>query len=60
MRILLRDVYSQFSTEPEASMKSDSMVMSDQLISSRPLGQKCLLKFVPYEVDLTVEKDTKE
>ncbi|KAF7559346.1 hypothetical protein G7046_g4830 [Stylonectria norvegica] len=47
MKTLLHDVYSKYSTEPDASMKTESMVMSDQIISSRPLGQKCLLKFVP-------------
>ncbi|KAI5460004.1 cytochrome P450 [Mariannaea sp. PMI_226] len=49
MKTLLRDVYSQFKTEPDASMKSESMAMSDQLISARPLGKRCLLKFVPLE-----------
>ncbi len=47
MKILLRDVYSRFATAPEISMTPESMVMSDQLISSRPLGQRCLLQFVP-------------
>ncbi|CAM1502849.1 Fc.00g076250.m01.CDS01 [Cosmosporella sp. VM-42] len=58
MKTLLRDVYSQYRTEPEASMKTESMAMSDQLISSRPLGQRCLLKFVPSEADLIAEKET--
>ncbi|KAF5018363.1 hypothetical protein F66182_9650 [Fusarium sp. NRRL 66182] len=49
MKTLLRDVYSRHETEPEASMKSESMVMDDQLISSRPLGKRCLLKFVPVK-----------
>ncbi|KAH7144066.1 cytochrome P450 [Dactylonectria macrodidyma] len=54
MKTLLRDVYSQYSTEPDASMEVESMAMSDQLISSRPLGKKCLLKFVALEdTDLT-------
>ncbi|OAQ68193.2 cytochrome P450 4A21 [Pochonia chlamydosporia 170] len=45
MKILLRDVYSRYSTTPDASMTAESMVTSDQLISTRPLGKKCLLKF---------------
>ncbi|KAM5382641.1 hypothetical protein ACJZ2D_002431 [Fusarium nematophilum] len=47
MKTLLRDVYSKYETEPEASMKSESMAMDDQLISSRPVGKRCLLKFIP-------------
>lgn len=45
MKTLLRDVYSEFSTTPHISMTEESMAMSDQLISSRPLGQKCLIHF---------------
>ena len=45
MKTLLRDVYSRFSTSPDASMSEEAMAMSDQLISSRPLGQRCLLQF---------------
>lgn len=55
MKTLLRDVYSQYETEPDASMKSESMAMDDQLISSRPLGKKCLLKFVPIK-DIQVDE----
>ncbi|ERS98588.1 cytochrome P450 monooxygenase [Sporothrix schenckii 1099-18] len=51
MKLLLRDVYSQFQTvlagtdgKPPADMS-----MSDQIISSRPKGQSCLLKFIPRE-----------
>ena len=51
MKTLLRDVYSQYRTEPDDSMKSEAMAMSDQLISSRPLGKRCLLKFVPLGDD---------
>ncbi|OAA44857.1 Cytochrome P450 [Metarhizium rileyi] len=47
MKTLLRDVYSRYSTTPDGSMTAESMVMSDQLISTRPLGQRCLLKFHP-------------
>ncbi|KAF4442493.1 benzoate 4-monooxygenase cytochrome P450 [Fusarium acutatum] len=49
MKTLLRDVYSRYETEPDESMKSESMAMDDQLISSRPLGKRCLLKFVPVK-----------
>ncbi|KAF5254839.1 hypothetical protein FANTH_422 [Fusarium anthophilum] len=49
MKTLLRDVYSRYETEPDDSMKSESMAMDDQLISSRPLGKRCLLKFVPVK-----------
>ncbi|KAM0349329.1 hypothetical protein ACHAPU_003738 [Fusarium lateritium] len=49
MKTLLRDVYSRYETEPDSSMKSESMEMDDQLISSRPLGKQCLLKFVPVK-----------
>ncbi|KAM0562633.1 hypothetical protein ACHAPJ_002323 [Fusarium lateritium] len=49
MKTLLRDVYSRYETEPDISMKSESMAMDDQLISSRPLGKRCLLKFVPVK-----------
>jgi hypothetical protein len=45
MKTLLKDVYSEFTTTPHASMTEESMAMSDQLISSRPLGQKCLIHF---------------
>jgi hypothetical protein len=47
MKMLLREVYSRFKTLPDATMTPQDMEMSDQLISSRPLGQKCLLRFVP-------------
>jgi hypothetical protein len=47
--MLLRAVYSRFTTLPDPSMTVDDMEMSDQLISSRPAGQRCLLRFVPLE-----------
>lgn len=47
MKTLLTDIYTRYTTLPETSMSEESMAMSDQLISSRPLGQKCLLQFVP-------------
>ncbi|TQV92578.1 GTP-binding protein Sey1 [Cordyceps javanica] len=49
MKTLLRDVYSEFVTLPDASMKEEAMEMSDQLISARPIGQRCLLHFRPRE-----------
>ncbi len=49
MKLLLRAVYSGFTTLPDVSMTAESMEMSDQLISSRPAGQKCLLRFIPTE-----------
>lgn len=47
MKTLLRAVYSQFRTVPDGIMGPDDMEMADQLISSRPRGEKCLLKFEP-------------
>ncbi|KAH6604010.1 Cytochrome P450 [Trichoderma cornu-damae] len=47
MKTLLRDVYSTYSTTPHESMKEEAMAMSDQLISARPVGQKCLVRFTP-------------
>ncbi|KAL2181595.1 cytochrome P450 [Thermothelomyces heterothallicus CBS 202.75] len=49
MKMLLRAVYSTFTTLPDASMTAEEMDMSDQLISSRPAGQRCLLRFVPLD-----------
>ncbi|KAI0180135.1 cytochrome P450 3A13 [Hypoxylon sp. FL1284] len=46
MKILLRDMYSRFATVPDASMTAQDMEMSDQLISSQPMGKKCLLRLV--------------
>lgn len=45
MKVLLRDVYSNYSTAPDPAMDGLSMQMSDQLISSQPKAQKCLLRF---------------
>ncbi|KAK3682632.1 cytochrome P450 [Podospora appendiculata] len=47
MKMLLRAVYSRFETRPDETMKPEEMEMSDQLISSRPSGQRCLLRFLP-------------
>jgi len=49
MKLLLRAVYTRFVTLPDETMKQREMEMSDQLISSRPAGQRCLLKFVPLD-----------
>lgn len=49
MKTLLRDVYSGYGTTPHVSMTEEAMAMSDQLISSRPLGQRCLLHFHPLD-----------
>jgi len=49
MKILLRDVYSRFTTLPDGSMSDEDMEMSDQLISSQPRGKKCLLRLEPIE-----------
>ena len=45
MKTLLKDVYGYFSTAPHVSMTEEAMAMSDQLISSRPLGKRCMLHF---------------
>ncbi|EEU42755.1 uncharacterized protein NECHADRAFT_47676 [Fusarium vanettenii 77-13-4] len=47
MKLLLREVYSQYQTVPDPSMTEESMRAHDQIISARPFGQKCLLRFVP-------------
>ncbi|KAL1839081.1 hypothetical protein VTJ49DRAFT_1882 [Mycothermus thermophilus] len=49
MKLLLQAVYSRFTTLPDATMTEADMEMSDQLISSRPAGQRCLLRFVPLQ-----------
>ncbi|KAG9255171.1 cytochrome P450 [Emericellopsis atlantica] len=49
MKTLLRDTYSAYTTTPHASMSEESMAMADQLISSRPRDQKCLLHFEPLD-----------
>ena len=45
MKVLLREVYSQFVTTADPSMTDEDMEMRDQLISSRPKGERCLLTF---------------
>ncbi|KAI1335136.1 cytochrome P450 3A13 [Xylariaceae sp. FL0016] len=47
MKILLKDLYSCYTTLPDASMSADDMEMSDQVISSQPRGRKCCLKLIP-------------
>lgn len=47
MRILLHAVYSRYSTLPDPSMTPESMRSHDQIISARPYGQRCLLRFIP-------------
>lgn len=49
MKILLRDIYSRFTTFPDDSMTDEDMEMSDQLISSQPQGKRCLLRLKPLE-----------
>lgn len=49
MKILLRDVYSRYGTLPGEGMSQEMMEMEDQLISSRPKAQKCLMRFVSEE-----------
>jgi hypothetical protein len=49
MKTLLVDVYSRFTTLPDKTTTAESMQMADQLISSQPLGKKCLVKLVPLE-----------
>jgi hypothetical protein len=44
MRILMNDVYSRFKTTVSSNMTGD-MTMDDQIISSRPKDQICLLDF---------------
>ncbi|KAI0024972.1 cytochrome P450 3A13 [Xylariomycetidae sp. FL0641] len=47
MKILLRDMYSRYTTLPDESMTDADMEMSDQLISSQPFGKRCHLRLLP-------------
>ncbi|KAK1497434.1 cytochrome P450, partial [Colletotrichum cuscutae] len=47
MKILLRGIYGRYSTVPDPSITPESMRSHDQIISARPYGQRCLLRFVP-------------
>ncbi|KAK4106461.1 cytochrome P450 3A13 [Parathielavia hyrcaniae] len=49
MKMLLQAVYSRFTALPDATMAPEELNMADQLISSRPAGQRCLLQFVPLD-----------
>ncbi|KAI1501261.1 cytochrome P450 3A13 [Biscogniauxia marginata] len=50
MKILLRDMYSRFTTLPDyASMAPGDMEMADHLISSQPRGKKCFLRLMPLK-----------
>lgn len=51
MKILLREVYSQYSTRVSDRMHG-SMELDDQIISSRPKDQICLLVFEKLDVDM--------
>jgi len=48
MRCLLKSVYSRFRTVVAPDMKG-RMMLSDQIISSRPLDQSCKLVFRPRD-----------
>lgn len=50
MKMLLREVYSQCSTRL-SEMMHGSMEFDDQIISSRPKDQICLLAFEKLDVD---------
>ncbi|RYP50490.1 hypothetical protein DL768_003995 [Monosporascus sp. mg162] len=53
MKILLRDVYSRFTTIPDQCMTEADMQMSDLLISSQPKGKKCYMRLVPLDAENT-------
>jgi hypothetical protein len=46
MKCLLKEVYSRFKTRVASDMQG-RMILSDQIISSRPLDQTCRLVFEP-------------
>jgi hypothetical protein len=48
MKTLLREVYSLYWTTIAPDMTA-SMVLDDQIISSRPKGQSCKLVFTAIE-----------
>ncbi|KAK0673781.1 cytochrome P450 [Cercophora samala] len=45
MKCLLREVYGRFGTVPDGRMGRGEMEMADLLVSSRPRGQRCLVRF---------------
>ncbi|KAI5928755.1 cytochrome P450 3A13 [Camillea tinctor] len=48
MKILLKDLYSRYTTLPDyTEMTPSDMEMADQLISSQPRGKKCFLRLEP-------------
>ncbi|KAK1637497.1 cytochrome P450 [Colletotrichum phormii] len=47
MKILLRGIYGRYSTVPDPSITPESMRSHDEIISARPYGQKCFLRFIP-------------
>ncbi|KAM0442364.1 hypothetical protein ACHAQK_004704 [Fusarium lateritium] len=47
MKTLLRDIYSRYRTSPAEEMNFD-MSMDDQIFTSRPKDQKCMLKFTEW------------
>ncbi|KAK0736943.1 cytochrome P450 [Apiosordaria backusii] len=49
MKCLLREVYSRFTTLPDPGMRVEEMEMADLLVSSRPAGQRCLVRFEKLE-----------
>ncbi|CCF34970.1 cytochrome P450 [Colletotrichum higginsianum] len=49
MKTLLRAIYSRYTTVPDPSMTPESMRSHEQIISARPYGQKCLLRFIPLQ-----------
>lgn len=54
MKILLREVYSQCRTRVSDTMRG-SMELDDQIISSRPKDQTCLLVFETLNNDENLE-----
>ncbi|KAL1860743.1 hypothetical protein VTK73DRAFT_7188 [Phialemonium thermophilum] len=51
MKLLLSEVYSRYQTVLADGTNPD-MSMADQIISSRPKSQQCILKFIPREATL--------
>ncbi|KAK4661539.1 uncharacterized protein QC763_705370 [Podospora pseudopauciseta] len=49
MKCLLREVYTRFRTLPDERMRAGEMEQADLLISSRPAGQRCLVRFERLE-----------
>ena len=55
MKVLLMEVYSKYRSRVAPDMEA-SMEQDDQVISSRPKGQKCLIVFERAdEYDTTLE-----